>query len=116
ADEPDAGPLLATMAQAGTTLRLDRFKVVGPNWEVVARGAARPAPEGMGGAVDLWVRGLDALLAVKDGPLAMLDPDWLRKAAIPAQDEDGRTVSRFQLAWPAGGGVLVNGKDPFAVK
>ncbi|MBF0392567.1 MAG: hypothetical protein HQL38_07785, partial [Alphaproteobacteria bacterium] len=116
ADEPDTGPLLATMAQAGTTLRLDRFKVAGANWEVVARGAARPAPEGMGGAVDLWVRGLDALLAVKDGPLAMLDPDWLRKAAIPAQDDEGRAVSRFQLAWPAGGGVLVNGKDPFAVK
>lgn len=116
APEPATDALMATMAQAGTMLRLDRFKVVGPDWEVGARGGARPAPDGMSGAVDLWVRGLDALLAVKDGPLSMLDAAWLRKAAIPAQDEEGRPVSRFQLVWPAGGGLLVNGKDPFAVE
>ncbi len=103
-------PMMVALAQAHSELRITELALAGKSYDVTATGVMQPAGEGVTGALDITVSGLDA--AIEAGrEVAGLDFAAWRRLALARQDETGRPVDVFRVALLPSGRLTVNGSD-----
>ncbi len=119
------GEVLPALTEAGTQLKLPHFLVESEVASMTAEGAfdVNPtSPQGVTGAMDVAVTGLDDVIALLEaeviagnqdafGGLAMAN--WMRSLARRETDGESRAVDHYSIRLAADGQMLLNGQ-PFA--
>lgn len=119
------GEVLPALTEAGTQLKLPHFLVESEVASMTAEGAfdVNPtSPQGVTGAMDVAVTGLDDVIALLEaeviagnqdafGALAMAN--WMRSLARRETDGESRAVDHYSIRLAADGQMLLNGQ-PFA--
>ncbi len=119
------GEVLPALTEAGTQLKLPHFLVESEVASMTAEGAfdVNPtSPQGVTGAMDVAVTGLDDVIARLEaeviagnqdafGGLAMAN--WMRSLARRETDGESRAVDHYSIRLAADGQMLLNGQ-PFA--
>ncbi len=119
------GEALPALTEAGTQLKLPHFVIESDVAAITAEGAfdVNPAaPQGVTGALQVAITGLDEVIALLEaeasggnpdafGPLGMAN--WLKSLARRETDGQSRVVDHYSLQLTADGRTLLNGQ-PFA--